>query len=51
LIDGDQPIKDPKEAKGVKEFQEAANDAKEVQLMVKNALAHPDSQGGSSSRN
>jgi len=51
LGDGDQPIKDPKEAKGVKEVQEAAKDAKEVQLMVSNALAHPDSQDGSSSRN
>jgi len=49
--DGDQPIKDPKEAKGVKEVQEAAKDAKEVQLMVSIALAHPDSQGGSSSKN
>ena len=49
--DGDQPIKDPKEDKGVKEVQEAAKDAKEVQLMVSNALAHPDRQGGSSSRN
>ena len=49
-FDGDQPIKDPKEAKEVKEVQEAAKDAKEVQLMMRNALALPDSLSASSSR-
>ena len=48
--DGDQPIKDPKQAKKVKEVQEAAKDAKEVQLMVRNAPALPDSLSVSSSR-
>ena len=49
LPDGDQPIEAPKEAKGVKEVQEASKDAKEVQLMVRKALAHPDSLCASSS--
>ena len=49
--DGDQPIKDPKEAKKVKEVQEAAkDDAKEVQLMARNALALSDSLSASSSK-
>ena len=36
--DGDQLIRDSKEAREVKEFQKASKDAKEVQLMVRNAL-------------
>jgi len=47
--DGDQPIEAPKEAKGVKEVQEASKDAKEVQLMVRKSLAHPDNLCASSS--
>jgi len=35
----------------LRDGHEAVKDAKEVQLMVINGLAHPDSQGGSSSRN
>jgi len=46
--DGDQPILEPKEAMDVQRVQGTSTDIKDVQIMVRDALTHSDSQTGNS---